>query len=59
VLADSNTPTCHDVSTGSALGSKSATMPTYLPGACQPSGGEPMGSATPTNPVTFCCVPSP
>lgn len=59
VLADSNTPTCHDVMVGSGLGSKAASPPMYEPGACAPSGGEPMGSADPVNPATFCCIPSP
>lgn len=44
---------------GQALGSKSATPPTYIPGACQPMGGEPMdgGTAEATNAMTFCCKP--
>ncbi len=55
----SSGPDCHDVPAGSPLGSKSATPPTYSPGACTPGGGEPMGAATPTNPSTYCCLPSP
>lgn len=50
---------CHDVPAGSALGSKSAGVVTYSPGACQASGGEPMGDAEPSEPVTFCCMPAP
>lgn len=50
---------CHDVPAGSALGSKSATAPAYEAGTCQPSGGEPMGMASPVGPSTFCCIPSP
>lgn len=50
-------PSCHDVPAGSALGSKSAGPSTYAPGACAPSGGEPMGTAVPTGPATFCCLP--
>jgi hypothetical protein len=57
VLADSNTPTCHDVIVGSALGSKAASPPIYTSGMCAPGGGEPMGSAEPMNPATFCCIP--
>ena len=52
-------PTCHDLPAGSALGSKSAGPATYTPGACAPSGGEPLGSAEPIGPVTFCCLPVP
>ncbi len=55
----SSGPDCHDVPAGVPLGSKSATSPTYSPGACTPGGGEPMGAATPTNPSTYCCLPSP
>ncbi|MFT3764709.1 MAG: hypothetical protein QM820_04210 [Minicystis sp.] len=58
-LMDSSAPACVDVIAGSALGSKSASPPTYTPGACQPSGGEPMGSAVPVGPSTLCCIPSP
>lgn len=50
-------PNCHDVPAGTPLGSKSATPPTYAPGACAPSGGEPQGAATPTHPSTYCCLP--
>ncbi len=58
VLADSNIATCHDVSVGSPLGSKSAGPPTYAPGTCKPSGG-PTGSVTPIGPGTLCCIPPP
>jgi hypothetical protein len=55
---DSSGSLCHDVLAGSALGSKSASPPTYTPGTCQPSGG-PTGSAVQDQPQTFCCIPSP
>jgi hypothetical protein len=42
---------------GSALGSKSVDTPVYAPGACQASGGDTMGEATPTDATTFCCLP--
>jgi hypothetical protein len=48
---------CADVPAGSALGSKSAGPTTYTPGACEASGGEPLGAAVPSQPVTFCCLP--
>lgn len=52
-------PACHDLPAGTPLGSKSSTPPTYTPGACTPGGGEPMGAATPVQPSTYCCLPSP
>lgn len=57
ITITSSTPQCHDLPPGSALGSKSAGPATYTPGACVPSGGEPVGAATPSQPVTFCCLP--
>jgi hypothetical protein len=49
---------CFDVTTGPLL-SKSASPPTYDAGPCPPSGGAPTGTATPTSPTTFCCIPQP
>jgi hypothetical protein len=57
--ATSAGPVCHDLPAGTALGSKAAAAPTYAPGTCAPGGGEPMGAATPAEPATFCCIPSP
>ncbi|MFS8069317.1 MAG: hypothetical protein ACMG6S_23390 [Byssovorax sp.] len=48
---------CFDVPPGMGLLSKSANVPTYTPGVCQPLGGEPSGEAVPTSPSTFCCLP--
>jgi hypothetical protein len=56
---DSTKPVCVDLITGAALGSKSASAPTYTPGACQAGGGVPSGSAVPVAPTTFCCIPTP
>jgi hypothetical protein len=47
---------CHNPMDGAALASKKATA-VYTPGTCEPSGGEPTGSAVPANPITVCCVP--
>jgi hypothetical protein len=47
-------PTCVDVP-GTPLGSKSASAPVYVPGACAPSGGELTGSAVIDAPMTYCC----
>jgi hypothetical protein len=48
---------CFDIPSGQALGSKLAAEPTYAPGACQASGGEPTGQALPEGPSTYCCLP--
>jgi hypothetical protein len=56
VTVDSTGPLCDGVIPGTALSSKSATAPTYVPGTCQPSGG-PTGAATATGPFTLCCSP--
>ena len=57
IAVDAAGPACADVISGSPLGSKSATPPAYVPGACAPGGGAPMGAATPTMPQTICCIP--
>ena len=52
-------PACVDFSpAGLALGSKSATHPTYIPGMCEPGGGQPTGEPDVLiDPVTICCRP--
>lgn len=47
---------CLDLPPGSALGSKSMGPTTYTLGTCPASGGQAVGSAAPTGPVTFCCL---
>jgi hypothetical protein len=59
LTVDATGPKCVDVPSGSALGSKSATPPSYTPGACAPGGGAPTGAATPTKAATYCCLPGP
>jgi len=59
IAVDATGPACADVPSGSPLGSKSATLPAYVPGACVPGGGAPSGAATPVMPATFCCLPAP
>ncbi len=50
--------TCVDVQLpGQALGSKSASLVSYLPGTCPPAGGDASGTAIATEPVTYCCRP--
>jgi hypothetical protein len=56
-LVTSSGPLCVGVAPGSGLGSKSAGPATYMAGICQPDGGQPMGSADPSGPSTFCCLP--
>jgi hypothetical protein len=56
---DAAEPYCIDVNAALAFGSKSASPPVYVPGNCQPAGGVPGGTATPTSPTTFCCIPQP
>ena len=46
---------CGDLVTGHALAGKTATAPVYEPGACEPSGGEALGSVELLGPSTFCC----
>jgi len=55
LTATSSGPMCVSIPAGSPLGSKQASVPSYTPGTCQPSGGVPTGSVEPKHPVTFCC----
>ncbi len=53
----SDSPSCFDLApAGQTLGSKSITKLAYQPGTCTPSGGQPMGSASPSGVSTFCCL---
>ena len=56
---DTSSSQCYPLHTGMALASKSATIITYSPGACAPTGGEVTGTVTPTGPSTFCCLTAP
>jgi hypothetical protein len=60
VPISSKSSTCIDIQLpGQALGSKKSVGPTtYLQGTCPPIGGDASGSASPTEPDTFCCRPS-
>jgi hypothetical protein len=58
VPIDSTGPLCDGVLPGAAVGSESATPPVYEAGSCEPSGGVPGGSVTPSSPTTFCCISS-
>lgn len=54
---DAAGPACQNVTAGTPLGSKSASLPKYTAGACTPSGGMAAGAATPLMPTTLCCIP--
>lgn len=57
VGASTTKPTYADISPpGQAISAKSALAPQYHAGTCAPSGGEPIGAATPRDPVTLCCI---
>ena len=51
----STDPVCIEVLAGTELWSKNAIQVGYLPGMCEPSGGEPAGSVELLGPGTFCC----
>lgn len=54
-ISSANAP-CHDLSPPlQALGSKSATSPTYLAGVCDPIRGTATDNRTLARPMTFCC----
>lgn len=58
IPVSSASTTCLDIQPpGQALGSKSAKPATYLPGTCEPMGGQPSGLAVPIHPSTLCCRP--
>jgi hypothetical protein len=58
VSVSSVSPKCLDIQPpGQGLGSKSAAPPVYLPGACEPTGGQATGVITGINPTTLCCRP--
>ncbi|WP_437659246.1 hypothetical protein [Sorangium sp. So ce1182] len=54
-VVSSTTPFCGVTPPGVGLGSKSAAVVAVDPGACAPSGGEPVGELLPAAPSTFCC----
>jgi hypothetical protein len=51
-----NAPLCIDLPPGIALGSKVMARPVYLPGACEPRGGNSTGEVAPEGAVTLCCL---
>ena len=55
-VVGTQTPLCVDLPSGSAIGSKSATIASVTPGICAASGGEPTGSVEKLYPATFCCM---
>ncbi len=55
---DAEGPKCHDVPAGSALGSKSASEPTYTPGTCPVTGGQ-LGQIDAAITRVICCQGTP
>jgi hypothetical protein len=57
---DATGPACFDINpTGPALGSKSASEPTFTHGTCKASGGKPTGEASGDVATVFCCIGTP
>jgi hypothetical protein len=58
-LLASTDPFCVDVPPGIGLAAKRITDLSYVPGSCEVTGGEPIGTATPNSStettVTICC----
>ncbi len=50
---------CVDLPSGTALGSKTASLVLDQPGTCTPGGGSPAGTFEPADPMTLCCEPDP
>jgi hypothetical protein len=48
---------CTNLVGNPTVGSRKATITAPQGGSCAPSGGQPVGAATPGTPTTFCCVP--
>jgi hypothetical protein len=56
-VVTSSGPLCADIQpVGTTLGSKSATPAEFVPGACQPNGGQIAGSVTLMDSSTICCA---
>ncbi|UQA61676.1 hypothetical protein [Polyangium aurulentum] len=56
---DENQMSCDDFPLNllGSLASKQLESMDYIPGTCEPSGGEPEGEVIPTDPTTICCIP--
>ncbi|WP_434042139.1 MULTISPECIES: hypothetical protein [Sorangium] len=59
VVVSSEAPICSGIVPGTALGSKSASVISFEPGACEPTGGEPTGGIALRGAATFCCLHEP
>ncbi|KYF72322.1 hypothetical protein BE11_16805 [Sorangium cellulosum] len=58
VVVSSEAPFCGGIVPGTALGSRSASVVDFEPGACEPTGGEPTGGVALLGAATFCCRPA-
>jgi hypothetical protein len=56
VTVDATGPLCVGIPVGTDLGGKQVDQVGYLPGMCEPSGGEPAGPVELLGPGTFCCL---
>jgi hypothetical protein len=48
---------CANIANNPAAVSRKAVFTAPAGGMCPPTGGQPSGTATPTSPTTFCCIP--
>jgi hypothetical protein len=55
ITATSEKQTCVDMAPGEALLSKRADSLEFVPGTCEPAGGEQEGTIEPAHPTTVCC----
>jgi hypothetical protein len=55
VMVTLASPQCVDPPDGSPLSAMAAEWIVTEPGSCIPQGGQPIGSAKPADPATFCC----
>lgn len=59
VVVTDQDASCFDVVPGTALASMEASMVLDVPGSCAQSGGAPLGTVVPAEPLTLCCQAEP
>jgi hypothetical protein len=57
INVNSQTGACANLTGNPATIGRKATLSAPTGGSCPATGGQPMGTATPTMPTTFCCIP--
>jgi len=55
LVAHIDAQSCKDVPGNPTIHGRESLSASITPGACEPDGGEAIGSVTAQNPVTFCC----